>query len=105
MPLADDVAGFVQQLGAQVAALSLGVRVGQRNSGQQALSVDLAGVAQNLLARPLLYDFAAAHHRDTVSQGVNDCQVVGDEEAGEAHFFLELAEEFQHTGLNRNVEC
>ena len=44
------------------------------------------------------------HHDDPVGERVDDCQVVADEQAGEAEVALQAAQQLEHRRLHRHVE-
>src|SRR3989304_5280387 len=52
----------------------------------------------------LLHDPPQVHDRDTVADGPDDGQVVGDEEVGQVKLRLEFSEERQDPELHRHVE-
>ena len=62
------------------------------------------GAAQSVLRRPDLDDLAEVHHRDPVGDLADDGQVVGDEHVGQAELVLEVLQQVDDLGLDRDVE-
>ena len=79
-------------------------RVGDRRRGQQRLRVGVRRAREDPLAGALLDELAEVHHRDVVGEVLHRGQVVGDEQAGEAHVALQVGEQVEHRGLHRHVE-
>ena len=59
----------------------------------------------DLLGRPLLDHQPVLHDHDPVADLGRDAQVVGDEQHGEIEAFADIVQEFEHLGLDRDVEC
>jgi hypothetical protein len=57
---------------ALLSTLPLRHRIGQGNSGDEALSVGVLGVPQNLITRTLLHQSTAMHHCDSVREDIDD---------------------------------
>ena len=72
--------------------------------GDQLAGVGVLGVVVDLVGGAGLDDLAAVHHHDAVGGLGDDAEVVGDEDEAEAHLDLELLEELQDLGLDRDVE-
>lgn len=89
---------------AALTTLALRYRVGKRHGGDEALSVWVFRVAQNLIARALLDQLTPVHDRDAVRKHIDDREVVADEQAGELQLLLEILQQVEETGLNRDVE-
>ncbi len=53
---------------------------------------------------PDLDELALLHHGDALGEDLDDGEVVGDEQAGEADLPLQLLEQVEHAGLHRHVE-
>ena len=66
--------------------LPAGVRHG--NGGQQAAGVGVDGVGRQLFGPGQLHDAALVNHGDAVGDVAHHGQVVGDEQIGDAAFFL-----------------
>ncbi len=84
------------------AVRDVGVGDGQR--GEQGPGVGVARVREELAGGGHLDDLAEVHHRDPVAHVAHDRQVVGDEDVGEAELGLEVEEQVEHLGLDRDVE-
>ena len=56
------------------------------------------------VGRPELHDLAQVHDRDPVGDVADDAEVVGDEEVGEAELLLQVLEQVEDLGLDRDVE-
>ena len=56
------------------------------------------------LARRALHDVAEVHDRDAVRDLPDDREVVGHEQVGDAEVLLEVAQQVQDLGLDRDVE-
>jgi hypothetical protein len=59
---------------------------------------------EDLVGRPDLHDLAAKEHADPVGQRPDDCQVMRDEQHGDAVLGLQPPQERQHIRLHRNVQ-
>ena len=71
---------------------------------EQRLGVGMLGRAKELCPGRRLDDLAEVHDGDPVAQELDGGQVVRDEEAREAHPALEIAEQVEDRGLNRDVQ-
>src|ERR1700674_2520269 len=80
------------------------VRVRDRNGGKKRLRVRHRRLAVQILRRRELYDLAQIHHRDPVSDVLDDREVVRDEHVGEIVISLEIYEQVDHLRLHRDVE-
>ena len=47
---------------------------------------------------------AQIHNRDLIADVLHDAQVVGDKEVGQIHLFLQILEQVEHLGADRNVQ-
>ena len=73
---------------AQVIEVQRPFQVGVRHRRQQRAGVGVPGLFEQGLAGGDLDDAAAAHHRDPGGDVIDHCQVVGDEQVGEAQLGL-----------------
>ena len=53
----------------------------------------------------LLHHAPAVHHQDLIAQARYHAQIMGDQQDGNAHVFLQLAQQCQDLGLHRDVQC
>ena len=93
----------LQQRGS-TAALRFGPRIGQRHRSQQQLRVGMARRRVERAGRSGLDELAAIHHGDPVRDVPDHRQVVRDEEVGEAELGLEVLQQVDDLGLDRDVE-
>ena len=82
----------------------LAYRVGLGDGREQRVRVRVAGVAVDVGGRTDLDDLAEVHDRDAVGDVPDDGQVVRDEQERERHPVLQLGEQVEHLGLDRDVE-
>src|SRR5690554_7158260 len=87
-----------------LAAQPLLGRVGHGDGREESLRVRVLRRSEHLVARAELDDLAAVHDRDAVREHLDDGEVVRDEDARETVFALQLGEELEHAGLDRDVE-
>src|SRR5690606_37865086 len=66
--------------------------------------VGVFGIGQDILCRTIFDNAAALHDGNVVANLGSNAQVVRDEENSNAEFLLQLVEQFEHLGLNRNVK-
>jgi hypothetical protein len=59
---------------------------------------------EELVRRSYLDHFAEVHDGDPVADVADDGQVVGDEDVGEPQLVLEIGEQVDDLGLDRDVE-
>src|SRR5690606_12547468 len=78
--------------------------VGYGDRGEEALRVGVLGGPEDLLARAELDDLAAVHDGDAPREHLDDREVVRDEDAREAVLALQLGEQLEDLGLDRDVE-
>ena len=79
-------------------------RIHHRRAGQKRLGVGMARPGEDRLDRPLLHRPAQVHDHDLVGDVAHHAQVVGDEEIGEVELLLQVHEQVEHLGLDRDVE-
>src|SRR4051812_3017857 len=79
-------------------------RIGHRNCGEECLGVLDLGVLVDLLRIALLDDLAEVHHGDPVTHRPDDGEVVGDEQVREPELLLQVLEQVEDLGLDRDVE-
>ena len=87
-----------------IARCARSVRVGDRDRRHERLRVRVARVAEELLAVGQLDDAAQVHHRDAIADVLDHAHVVGDEEVGQPELALEVLEQVEDLGLDRDVE-
>src|SRR5215207_3801198 len=76
--------GYVgQEVATLLASTALLLGVGNGHGRDEPLRVVLLRVAEHLLARATLDELAVLHHRDAVGEGVDDGEVMADEQARE----------------------
>ena len=61
-------------------------------------------VREQLLGWSHLHDLSEIHDGDLVGKMIDDGQVVGDEDIGQAHLPLQLAQQVQNLRLNGNIQ-
>ncbi len=83
-------------------ALALGV--GERDGGQQCLTVGMHRAGVEISGPGRLDDPAEIHHGDAVRDVAHDREVVGDEQERETEPLLQLLQKVEHARLNRHVE-
>src|SRR4051794_17156555 len=79
-------------------------RIGHRNCREQCLRVLDLGAPVDLVRSALLDDLPEVHHRDPVTHPPDDSKIMGDEEVREPELVLEVLEEVEDLGLDRDVE-
>ena len=57
-----------------------------------------------LVARGFLYDSAEVHHGDLIGEMFDDGKIVRDEQIRDVAFLLQIVEQIQNLGLNRNIQ-
>ena len=85
-------------------ALLRGVGVGHRHRRQQRLGVGVLRPREQRGAVGDLDDLAEIHDRDAVADVLDDRDVVGDEQIGEAELALQVAQQVDDLRLHRDVE-
>ena len=80
------------------------VRVELRHRKHQRLRVRMQRLLEQLAGRRFLDHLAEVHDDDTPAHMTDDTEVVRDEEIGQVELLLQLDEEVQHLGLDRDVE-
>ena len=79
-------------------------RVRQRNGRQQGPGVGVQRMGKQLIGTGHLHHLAEVHNADAVGEVLNDGQVVGDEEDGQAEFLPQLVQQVDNLGLNGHVQ-
>ena len=79
-------------------------RVRQRHRGQQGLGVRVAWPGVQLAGLGHLDDLAEVHHRDPVADALHHRQVVGDEQVGQAQLLLQIVQQVEDLGPDRDVQ-
>ncbi len=82
--------------------VATGDRLGVRR--EECLRVRVQRPQEEILRGGELDDLAEIHHRDPVGDVADDGEVVRDEEIGEVELLLQLDEQVQDLGLDRDVE-
>ena len=75
-----------------------------RHRVEQALGVGVAREREQRVDRRLLHDLARVHHDDAVADLRDDAEVMRDEQHGHPEVALQLAEQLEDLGLDRDVE-
>ena len=78
--------------------------VGRRRAAQQGDGVRMARGREDLRGGTLLDDAPEVHHRERVRHGLDDGEVVGDEQIGEAEAPLEVVQQHEDARLDGDVE-
>ncbi len=78
--------------------------VGDRDRRQQGLGVRMGRVVVDVVHLPDLDDLAQVHHRHPVGDVPDHRQVVGDEQVGQRQLGLELVQQVDDAGLDRDVQ-
>ena len=79
-----------------------GVRFG--NGRQERFGVGVLGVGVKFERGRHLDNFADVHDSDAIADMGDDAEIVGDEDVGEPHLFLQLLQEVEDLGLHRDIE-
>ena len=79
-------------------------RIGNRHGRQQRLRVGVPGVAVQLVGRSRFDDASQIHHADGVGNMSHDRQIVRDEDVRQAELLLQVAQQVDHLGLDRNIQ-
>ncbi len=90
------------QLDGSVVVGELGVGDGDRVD--QRLRVGMLRILDHLLRRSLLDDAAQIHDADAVRHVLHDCQIVADEQVGQAQLSLQILHEVKNLRLNGHVQ-
>ena len=80
-------------------------RVRERDRRQERLGVGVLRAPVHLVGRTLLDDPPEVHHRDPVAHVAHEREVVRDEEVREPELLLEVAQQVDDIGLDRDVEA
>ena len=99
--------GMARGLGSSPRTAAVGGAVGRvedRGGGQQRLRVGVGGEAKSVSVSAELDHAAEIHHRDPVRDVPHQPQVVGDEQDGQAEPRLQLEQQVDDLGLDRDVE-
>ena len=79
-------------------------RIGLRDSRQQRVGVRVDGIAEQHFARRHLDDLAGAHHHDPVGDIVHHREVVRDEQIGDFELLLQILQQVEDLGLDRDIQ-
>ena len=78
--------------------------IGTGRSLEQRLGVRMAGRGEDLRGRPRLDHLAQVHDSQVVGDVADHGQVVGDEQVGDVHLFLQRLQQQEYLGLDRHVQ-
>ena len=88
-----------------LALLGLGQRrIGDRHGREQRARVRMARVPVELLGGRELHDAAEVHHRDALAHVAHHGEVVGDEDDRQPEIALQVAQQVEDLGLDRDVQ-
>ena len=82
-----------------------GVRIGLQHRAEQHFGVGVGGKAIDVFSRTRLAESALVEHRHAIGHGTHHRQVMRDKNIGCPMIGLELGQQVQDGGLNRNIEC
>ena len=85
-------------------ALALRARIGDGRGRHQGLRIRVARRGEDRLLVADLDDAAEIHHGDAMRDVLDDAEIMGDEEIGEAERLAQIDEQVQDLRLHRNVE-
>ena len=88
----------------QAPALGLDRRIGDRHRADQGGRVRVQRIAVELERRGLLDHLAQVHDRDPVADVAHHAQVVRDEQVGQPELLLQLREQVDDLGLDRDIQ-
>jgi len=77
---------------------------GSGDGGKQGHGVRMFGVAVDFIGPGVFDDAAEVHDGDIVANVFDDGEIMGDEEIGQAELSLEVRQEINDLGLNRDVQ-
>lgn len=99
----DQLSGLRLDLAQRDEALALG-QAEARDGVEQCLEIGMSGVAVDVLDASALHHLAAEHDHHFLGDVGDDAQVMGDHEDGHVELGLEVLDEFQNLGPDRDVE-
>ena len=79
-------------------------RVRQRNGRQQGPGVGVQRMGKQLIGTGHLHHLAEVHNADAVGEVLDDGQVMGNEENGQAELLPQLVQQVDNLGLNGHVQ-
>jgi hypothetical protein len=85
-------------------AISFEIWVRERRGGDQRLRVGMCGVFEDLLTSTSFDDPTEVHDRYLIGKVIDDRQIVGVEEVGNAELFLQLRQKIDDIGLYGSIE-
>src|SRR5260221_2799574 len=85
-------------------ALALLAEIDTRRRGEQGLRVRVERALEDRLLRYLLGRPAEIHDEKIIGDVADDAEIVRDEEVGQAELVLQVVEQVEHLGLDRDVE-
>ena len=85
-------------------ALAHPARVRNGNGGEQRLRVLVLRMRVHLLRGPVLDDLPTVHDRDLIAHRPDDGEIVRDQQVRQAELDLQVLEQVQDLGLNRDVQ-
>ena len=65
----------------------------------------MAGLVVKLLCRGYLDNSTQVHHRNSITDVLDNAEVVGDEEVSQAEFFLQVFQQVDDLRLDGEIEC
>ena len=74
------------------------------NGGEEPLSVGMGRVGGDEFGGAFFDEFTVFENRDLVADVFNDGEVVGDKEVSKVELFLEIHQEVDDLGLDRDIE-
>ena len=85
-------------------ALCFVMDIRHRDGGEQRLGIRMDGVFKQTLGGGFLHYTAQIHNSNVIREMVDHREVVGDENIGQPHFFLQALEQIQDLGLDRDIQ-
>jgi hypothetical protein len=81
---------------------SFRVHAGRRR--EKGLGIGMVGRAEEIADRSLLDDTPEVHHGHSVAEGVNEIEIMGDEQVGDTQSVLQVAQEVDYLHLSGDVQ-
>jgi hypothetical protein len=75
------------------------------DGGEEALGVGMRGVGGDEFGGAFFDELTVFQNGNLIADVLNDCEVVGNEEISKVELFLEVHQEVDDLGLNRDIEC
>jgi len=80
------------------------IRVRRGYGREQGQGIGVDGVVVQCFCGPVLHDVSQVHHRNGIADIADHMEIVGDEEIAETEFGLQLLQEIDNLGLDRDIE-